>query len=545
MQSRNSLQAQTNDLTLNLFISPTIIYGWQRKNLSANEGIILKMILKRAISLLWILSLFLSISVVLAQTGNPGGLGAPDPDRPVGLTVTSEDVAAGYILIPIIQSKQVLLYDNDGNLVHIWEGEHYTGASVYLKENGNLIRTVSLDDNFDFGFNGQWGFVNGAIEEVNWEGEVVWRFDYASADAIGHHDIEIMPNGNILMIAFERFSSEEAIAMGRNPELLPEHNEMWTEQVIEIDPTTNEIVWQWDLSDHLIQDFDPDAANFGVVADNPQLMDVNYLEDDAPLQPNWWHVNSIDYNEALDQIVLSSRTHSEIWIIDHSISTEEAQGTAGDFLYRWGNPETYDAGDDADRTLYYQHDAQWIPDGYDGAGNILIFSNGGNERTYSDIIEISIPTDADGNYIMTAAEATAPTEYEWYYAADPVESFYSALISGMQRQPNGNTLITDGLNGRIFSVNPDGEIVWEFYLPPAVWAFRAERYDLPAFDELPFSDDLTFEGGVIWYADCADGTQARLHQYLIQENASMQLFMDTHGDDAEAQWQLEACAEGE
>lgn len=481
-------------------------------------------------------------SFVVAQD-NSGGLGAPSPDRPVGLTVTSDNVQDGYILVPIIQSKEILLYDNEGNVVHKWIGDTYTGASVYLNAEGNLIRTVSLDDNFDFGFNGQWGFVNGAIEEVNWDGEVIWRFDYASEDYIGHHDIEIMPNGNILMIAFERFNTEDAVALGRNPELLPENGEMWSERVIEIDPETSEIVWEWNLSDHFVQDFDETLPNYGVVADNPHLMDINYLEDDFALQPNWWHVNSIDYNESLDQVVLSSRTHSEIWIIDHSISTEEATGPAGDLLYRWGNPETYDSGTNDDRLLYYQHDAQWIPDGYEGAGNILIFSNGGPERTFSDVLEISIPTDDNGDYIMNAGEATLPTDVEWYYSGDPDHSFYAAFISGMQRQPNGNTLITDGTNGRIVSVDADGEIVWEYYLPPASWAFRAERYEPALFDGQEFSDDLVFEGGIIWVADCADGSQQRLHEYLNQENQSYTLFIDTHGEDAETQWQTEACAE--
>ena len=162
------------------------------------------------------LILLLSIVPSFAQDDS-GGLGAPPLDRPVGLHVSSDTVQDGYILVPIIQSKQVLLLDNDGNVVHKWEGDHYTGASVYLNAEGNLVRTVSLDDNFGFGYNGQWGFVNGAIEEVNPAGEVVWRFDYASDAHIGHHDIEVMPNGHILMIAFERFSTEEAVAMGRNP----------------------------------------------------------------------------------------------------------------------------------------------------------------------------------------------------------------------------------------------------------------------------------------------------------------------------------------
>lgn len=486
--------------------------------------------------------LLFSLSISIAQDTS-GGLAAPSPERPVGLTVTSDNIQDGYILVPVIQSKDVLLLDNEGNLVHTWTGDHYTGASVYINERGNLVRTVSLDDNFGYGFNGKWGFVNGAIEEVAWDGEVLWRFDYASEDFIGHHDIEVMPNGHILVIAFERFSTEEAIAMGRNPELLPENGEMWSERVIEIDPETSEIVWEWNLSDHFIQDFDPAIENYGVVADNPQLMDINYLEDDFTLQPNWWHVNAVDYNEDLDQIALSSRTHSEIWIIDHSISTEEAATEAGDLLYRWGNPETYDSGDNDDRLLYYQHDVQWIPEGFPGAGNILIFSNGGPERTFSDVMEISIPTDENGDYIMNPGEATQPTEFEWYYDGAPDHSFYAAFISGMQRQANGNTLIADGTNGRIVEVNPENEIVWEYYFPPATWIFRAERYAPEVFDGREFSDDLVFEGGVIWSETCADGTLVRLHEYLISEGGSMQLFIDTHGEDAENQWKSEACAE--
>src|SRR5690606_730411 len=133
------------------------------------------------------------------------------------------------------------------------------------------------------------------------------------------------------------------------------------------------IVWEWRLWEHLIQDFDESATNFGVVADHPQKIDINYLDDFVGLQTNRWHINSIDYNPHLDQIVLSPRTYSEIWIIDHSISTEEARGSAGDLLYRWGNPATIQMDTSVENRIYFQHDAQWISEGYPGAGNLLIF----------------------------------------------------------------------------------------------------------------------------------------------------------------------------
>ena len=151
-----------------------------------------------------------------------GGLGAPDPNRPVGLTVNTEEAADGYILAALIQSKQTLLLAKDGRIVHRWDSDYYAGASAYLTASDSLVRTASLPDNNGFGFNGQWGFVNGRIEALTWDGEVDWSVDYLSDRFVGHHDIEVMPNGHLLLIAFERFSAEEAIAAGRKLNFAPD-----------------------------------------------------------------------------------------------------------------------------------------------------------------------------------------------------------------------------------------------------------------------------------------------------------------------------------
>jgi hypothetical protein len=487
----------------------------------------------------------MSVSIITSAQDDDNGeaqpspFGAPDPNRPVGLTVNTGEAQEGYILIPMVQSKDTLLLANDGRIVHIWHSDYYPSNSVYLLPNGDLLRTASLDDG-QFGFNGQWGFASGRIEKVTWDDDIVWAFEYSNEKTIGHHDIEPMPNGHFLMQAFERFSAEEAIAAGHNPETIPEAGEIFSEHVIEVDPETGEIVWEWRLWDHLIQDFDENVDNYGVVADHPELVDINFLDPAINPQTNWWHVNSVGYNAELDQIILSPRTYSEIWIIDHSVTTEGASGAAGDLLYRWGNPATHRAGTDEDRQLYFQHDPIWIMDGRPGAGDILIFDNGSADRPYSRVLEIAIPTDESGAPIM---DTDQPADIIWEYIADPPESFYSSLISGAQRQPNGNTLITEGLHGLIFEVTSDGEIVWEYYLPPAAWAFRAERYTLPTFDDLDMTQDLEFVGGAVWGGDCVDGSQPRLHEYLPQESSNMQLFIDTHGDQAQTQWEMEACAE--
>src|SRR5690606_15913622 len=108
--------------------------------------------------------------------------------------------------------------------------------------------------------------------------------------------------------------------------------------------------------------------------------------------------NAIDYNPQLDQIMISTREFSELWIIDHSTTTAEAaghtggrSGKGGDILYRYGNPAAYNRGTRADQKFFYQHDAQWIEPGLPGAGNILVFNNGWNRvdgSSFSSVIEL-------------------------------------------------------------------------------------------------------------------------------------------------------------
>ena len=121
-------------------------------------------------------------------------------------------------------------------------------------------------------------------------------------------------------------------------------------------------------------------------------------------------MNSIDYNPALDQILLSVRGNSEVWIIDHSTTVTQAAGHAGgrcgkggDLIYRWGNPAAYGRGAQSAQQLIQQHDARWIPAGLPGAGHITIFNNG-YDRGWSSIEEIAPPIDAAGRYTLAASQ---------------------------------------------------------------------------------------------------------------------------------------------
>ncbi|MCH8816071.1 MAG: aryl-sulfate sulfotransferase, partial [Chloroflexi bacterium] len=388
----------------------------------------------------------------------------------LGLLISTEGAHEGYTLFSPILSTDTFLIDSDGKVVHSWASDFRT-LPVYLLENGNLLRSAVLGPEANPVFLG--GGVTGRVEVIAWDGTVVWEFEYSDDTHSLHHDVERLPNGNVLMIAWERKTAAEAIAAGRDPAKLTD-DDLWPNQIIEVQPTGasgGDIVWEWNAWDHLVQDFDSEKANFGVVADHPELIDLNFI---LLAGHDWHHANGIDYNAELDQIILSVRTFSEFWVIDHSTTTEEAaghtggnSGKGGDLLYRWGNPQAYGAGDDTDQTLFTQHDAQWIDNGLPGEGNILVFNNGlfRLDGSYSSIDEIVPPVDSFGNYSLDAGQAYGPESPVWTYMAEEPADFFSALISGVQRLPNGNTLIDEGNSGNFFEVTPDGQTVWRYVNP--------------------------------------------------------------------------------
>jgi len=403
----------------------------------------------------------------------------------LGLFVYDSAACDGYNLFGSIRSNTTYLTDMYGHEINSWQATYPPGNSVYLLENGHLLRPSRPDDGG-----------GGLIQEFDWDGALVWEFTYYDATVRQHHDVEPMPNGNVLLLAWEYKTLQQAIAAGRDTSLLADTT-LWPEHVVEVEPsgaTGGSIVWEWHLWDHLIQDFDPTKGNYGVVADHPELVNINWVLN---FNDDWIHANAVDYNAELDQIVISSRTLSEFWVIDHSTTSAEAaahtggnSGRGGDLLYRWGNPQVYDAGDEADQKLYLQHDAQWIAPGCPGEGNFLVYNNGGQQRSYSTADEIASPVDGSGQYPQPAPGAPyPPAEASWVYGDDPPGSFFSVNISGAQRLANGNTLICEGDNGHFFEVTPAGEIVWDYFSPatregPAPQGsfpgdnkvFRCERY---------------------------------------------------------------------
>jgi hypothetical protein len=383
---------------------------------------------------------------------------------------TDDENVEGYILYCPMWSTTTYIINREGEVVHTWKNSIYQDSqSTYLLENGNLVR-ASLVATSSFTAGGY----QGRVEIFDWNDTRIWNYEYSTYAYCSHHDVQPLPNGNILMIAWERLTRDDVIDAGRNPNYVPGEY-FWSDYIVEVQPVGDSdgiIVWEWHAWDHLIQDYDETKENYGIVGNHPELIDVNFGGLDAG-RIDWLHTNSIDYNPELDQILLSIHNLNEIWIIDHSTTTEEAANhtggiynKGGDILYRWGNPISYKTGTKNDQKYFGQHGATWVKPNYPGEGNILVFNNdaGGSEK-YSTVDEIIPPIDENGNYEYIENQAYQPEEQNWIFSTENPQDMYSRTTSNVQKLPNGNILICSSNSGYFLEVNNEKEIVWEYTNP--------------------------------------------------------------------------------
>lgn len=320
-----------------------------------------------------------------------------------GLVAIDETKAGqGYILFtPLSSSGIVYLIDKKGKVVHIWDLPYPPGLYGYLLPNGNLFYNGKVEDETWDLWPGWKGFKGGLMLELDWEGNTVWEY----SDPYQHHDARRTSSGGVMYLAIEKVPEEVAGQVQGGVEGT-DINGMWADAVIEVDADGNRL-WEWHAYEHL--DYETDV-----------------------IQPNcsreeWTHADAVVPLEN-DQVLVSFRNISVLGIIDKNTNK---------FVWKLG-----------DNTLAQQHDPSLLDN-----GNVLVFDNGAYRKrvshSYSRVIEINPGT----NKII------------WSYQDSPSWNFFSANVSGAQRLPNGNTLITEGLFGRIFEVTPERDIVWEYVNP--------------------------------------------------------------------------------
>jgi len=386
----------------------------------------------------------------------------------IGTISVTEDAYDGYTLFTAF--TETYLINNCGEVINQWSSAFPPGNAVYLREDGSLLRAGRTDSDAIV-----FGGVGGVVEIFDWNGNLTWQHFFDDNQLRQHHDVYPMPNGNILVLLATVMTDAEAIQAGRDPSKLTQ-NRLYNERIIEIIPTGSSsytTVWEWNINDHLVQDFDASKDNFGNVSQSPNKLDINFLNGFNPVA-NWLHINSIQYDEQLDQIIMSSRNMSEIYIIDHSTTTAEAAtsnggiyGKGGDFLYRWGNPQAYDQGSESDQKLFGQHFPNVVRDYQPYDGKVIVFNNGLQRLPqFSQVDLITPPTTSPGVYDLGPQNVYGPSSTDFTYTSSPEPTdFYSAILSSAQVLPNGNILVCEGRGSYFFELDTAYNIVWEYISP--------------------------------------------------------------------------------
>jgi len=342
----------------------------------------------------------------------------------------------GYTLFaPTVKCTSTYLIDMEGDVVHEWKSAYPPGLYAVILPNGNLLRSNAPKEQPV-----KIGGAGGILQELDWNGKVVWEYKMLSDNEIQHHAFDRMPNGNTLILGWERKTKEEALKKGRTPGTFPDEvtikgqpvRDFWVDFVREVDKK-GKTVWEWHAWDHIGAGPDQLDINFRL----PSHVGVGYDSFD------WSHFNTVEYLPATNQVLLNSRNLSEVYIVDKK---------SGKIVQRWGNPTAYGQGkkpgwyDSGDQQIFGSHHAHMIENGH-----VTVFDNGSErpEGSRSRVIEVDLKT---GKIV-------------WEYAANGRNSFFSYRQGAAQRLPNGNTLVTSTQQGHLFEVTPEGKVVWEFVNP--------------------------------------------------------------------------------
>ncbi|MAO71075.1 MAG: hypothetical protein CMD02_01020 [Flavobacteriales bacterium] len=389
----------------------------------------------------------------------------------------------GFALYNSQGSNTTYLIDENQNIAHTWNLNTECNYTVLLKKNGNLVRGTKYNNNV---LNG--AAAGGRVQEISPDGTIVWDYIYSSSEHLSHHDITLIGD-NVLLTAWEVKTQSELIAKGYTGNI--GNNGKWPTHFIELQDDGNgsaTIVWEWHIWDHLCQDVDPNKPNYvNNISDSPQLIDINMIQGGGGgpggNSGDWFHVNGVHYNDELDQIAFSSRYASEIYIIDHSTTTQEAStnsggnsGMGGDIIYRWGNPSNYGmSGNQAIPSAV--HDVRWIPnDGRPNSGYLQIFNNSGNGNGQSTVDGIETPVDSINgyNYYRAPGQPFGPFSFTTRYNCQ----FSAPGQSASDRMSNGNIFVNasggQGGAGVMYEVDQDENIIWGPYNSQSQKAFRYE-----------------------------------------------------------------------
>ena len=382
---------------------------------------------------------------------------------PTGTTIYEPARAwNGYTVLSPLQTQAVLVIDMNGNVVKRWEGlNNSAGGPARVLPGGILISASGARPPNQESLE---------LVQQDFDGKVIWQFSHNEQiktregstiwSARQHHDWqrESLPAGYYSPESAPVVEGTSTLILTHTNRLQPRVADVMLEddRLVEVS-WKGDVLWEWVASDHIDElGFAPDARKSIKAAQSFNKARGSF---------DWLHINSAHYvgpNRWFDQgdmrfapnnVIISSREASLLAVV----------GRDGKIVWRLGPDFSESKELRAIRQIIGQHHAHIIPKGLPGAGNLLVFDNGGSSG-YG--FASPIAPDGVGAFARSTSRVVeinpVTLELVWSYT-NP--RFFSTNISSAQRLPNGNTLITAGAGGRMFEVTTQGAIVWEYMYP--------------------------------------------------------------------------------
>ncbi|MEO8466416.1 MAG: aryl-sulfate sulfotransferase [Gammaproteobacteria bacterium] len=406
--------------------------------------------------------LFRSLAMLVLVTSAAAASAAPSV-YPTGTTIYNPAKTwNGYTVLSSLSAPAVIVIDMNGNVVKRWDGYNDSaGGPARILPGGVVVAAAGARPGHQESLE---------LVQRDFDGKVLWQFDHNQQIEIRdekvwsvrqHHDWQRddFPAGYYSPTTNVRLTGAKTLILTHtnheNAAVAP--GKLEDDRLIEVS-WDGKILWQWLASDHIDElgfSAEARAAIRGGAGANPARDTFDWLHTNSAtyVGPNHWFDEG-DKRFAPDNVIISSRQGSLLAIVARD----------GSIVWRIG-PDFNTS--DALRKIQQiigQHHAHFIPKGLAGAGNLLVFDNGGASGYGT-----GTPVAPNGQGIFARANSRVleinPVTLELIWSYVSPAQFYSSNISGAQRLPNGNTLITEGAPGRMFEVTTDGTIVWEYMSP--------------------------------------------------------------------------------
>ena len=339
-------------------------------------------------------------------------------------------------------------FDNDGVLRYEMETEGY-GLDRIMEYEGDLLVCSSSN----------------AVARVDGLGRVKQVYDLGKYEM--HHDLQ--PSGDTTMV------------------ILAEHaNSVMVEDVVlELDLESGEVTELIDFS-KLMKDF---VDEYTHVIGPTDTFFWQAGEND------WIHLNTIQYLEQDDSIIVSSRETSTIMKVENVHGTPTIDWFAGNAKFWEGTPyedlSLTQVGDF--NPQYGQHSVE-----YDGAGEedgtyyLLMYDNNywanSTRNAYSLDVEDGVSTELYGGVgdVSHAYRYLIDENERTFTLVDSFDVPYSSIVSNVQRLDDGNPddgeyVVNSGVAKVFGEYDADGQLIQQFAYECQMQTYRAFKEDMIGF----------------------------------------------------------------